>query len=95
MGVFARLLRRSKVTEEASSVEVSADARTTGPEAEEAAEAKGPAGTDERTATESTEPTAAEDGEDGEAGSDVGVEIPQQQSAEATADSEAGEGART
>ncbi|MFJ9726760.1 hypothetical protein ACIRP3_28760 [Streptomyces sp. NPDC101209] len=92
MGVFARLLRRSKVTEEASPVEVPADARTAGPEAEEAAEAKGPAGAEERTATESTEPTAAEDGE---AGSEAGVEIPQQQSAEAAADSEAGEGAHT
>ncbi|MFF1305075.1 hypothetical protein [Streptomyces sp. NPDC058307] len=41
MGVFARLLRRSKATEEASTAEAQADIPTTEPAAEEAAEAKG------------------------------------------------------
>ncbi|TQJ90468.1 hypothetical protein [Streptomyces sp. SLBN-31] len=89
MGVFARLLRRSNTTEEASPAEVPAAARTAGAEAEEAAEAKGSAGTEERAGTESTATEARE------AGSDEGVEIPKQQSAEDAADSEAGEGART
>ncbi len=44
MGVFARLLRRSKATAEAPAAEAQADSAKAGPEAEEtakAAEAKG------------------------------------------------------
>lgn len=41
MGVFARLLRRSKATEEASTAETQADIPTAEPAAEEAAEARG------------------------------------------------------
>jgi hypothetical protein len=41
MGVFARLLRRSKAREEASTAETQADIATAEPAAEEAAEAKG------------------------------------------------------
>ncbi|WP_328978615.1 hypothetical protein [Streptomyces canus] len=44
MGVFARLLRRSKATEEASTAETQADIRTAEPAAEEAGEAKGSTG---------------------------------------------------
>ncbi|MFJ4370933.1 hypothetical protein [Streptomyces chartreusis] len=89
MGVFARLFRRSKATEEASTVEVQADTPTAEQAAEEPAEAKGSA---EARAEEAARPTASEavasDGDDG-------VEIPKQQSADEAADSEAGEGART
>ncbi|WP_329294244.1 hypothetical protein [Streptomyces pseudovenezuelae] len=41
MGVFARLLRRSKATEEASTAETQADIPTAESAAEEAAQAKG------------------------------------------------------
>ncbi|MFE1840640.1 hypothetical protein [Streptomyces sviceus] len=123
MGVFARLLRRSKATEEASTAETQADILTAEPTAEEAAEAKGStdaeaevdteagAGTgtevesegegDARVEVEVTE-TATAEGTDGSTATEAvedaaaeGVEIPKQQSAEATADHEADEGART
>jgi hypothetical protein len=84
MGVFARLLRRSKATEEASTAEAQADTLTAETEAEVAEEAKGssePAG--EATAEETAEAATTED-----------VDIPQQQTAEKAADNEAGEGAR-
>ncbi|EFH28904.1 predicted protein [Streptomyces sviceus ATCC 29083] len=125
MGVFARLLRRSKATEEASTAETQADILTAEPAAEAAAEAKGStdaeadagagtevgteaaAGTgtevegDARAEVEVTE-TATAEGTDGPTATEAvedaaaeGVEIPKQQSAEATADHETGEGART
>ncbi|MEU9287784.1 hypothetical protein AB0D57_24540 [Streptomyces sp. NPDC048275] len=86
MGVFARLLRRSKATEEASTAEVQADTQTAdaGAEAEVAEEAKGsPESGGEAEAAQTAETTTTED-----------VEIPQQQTAEKAADNEAGEGAR-
>ncbi|WP_432196883.1 hypothetical protein [Streptomyces sp. bgisy027] len=89
MGVFARLFRRSKSTEEASTVEVQADTPTAEQAAEETAEAKGSAGAEVEKAAQ---PTASESVE---ADGDDGVEIPKQQSADEAADSEAGEGART
>ncbi|SDP67447.1 hypothetical protein SAMN04487981_13244 [Streptomyces sp. cf386] len=97
MGVFARLLRRSKAAEEASTVEAQADTPTAEPVTEEAAaaaEAKEPA---ETKADEATESTAARStaAESVETDADDSVEIPKQQSADETADSEAGEGART
>ncbi|MDH6222161.1 hypothetical protein [Streptomyces pseudovenezuelae] len=104
MGVFARLLRRSKATEEASTAEAQDGAVTAPAEsvAEEAAEAKGSAKTSEDQSEDAgaaeVEPTAAQaetPAETVESGSGEGVDIPKQQSAEATADSEAGEGART
>jgi hypothetical protein len=103
MGVFARLLRRSKATEEASTAEAQDGALTACSEsaAEEAAEAKGSAEVrSEDAGAAEVEPTAAQaETPAGTAGSDAGsgegVEIPKQQSAEATSDSEAGEGART
>lgn len=95
MGVFARLLRRSKATEEASVAEAQADTTTAGPGAEEAAEAKGSAeaGVVERTEAEAeAEQTVAQTrtvAQTAEADSGDGVEIPKQQSAEEAADSEA------
>ena len=93
MGVFARLLRRSKATEEASVAEAQADTTTAGPGAQEAAEAKGSAeaGVVERTEAEA-EQTVAQTrtvAQTAEADSGDGVEIPKQQSAEEAADSEA------
>ena len=99
MGVFARLLRRSKATEEASVAEAQADTTTAGPGAEEAAEAKGSAeaGVVERTEAEAEVEVEAEQtvaqtrtvAQTAEADSGDGVEIPKQQSAEEAADSEA------
>lgn len=92
MGVFARLLRRSKAAEEASTAEAGAATPTAEPEAEkaaeatESAEAETTAGTD---AGDTAEPTATEAVE---AGAAEGVDIPKQQSADEAA---AGEGART
>ncbi|MFF7864875.1 hypothetical protein ACFZCT_00235 [Streptomyces qaidamensis] len=89
MGVFARLLRRSKATAETPAAEAQTDTAKAGPEAEaaEATEAKGTDG-----AGEAAEPA-------GEAAAEVteseGVDIPKQQSTEKAADNEAGEGART
>ncbi|WP_020121853.1 hypothetical protein [Streptomyces canus] len=117
MGVFARLLRRSKATEGASAAETQADILTAGSAAEEAAEAKGSTDAEAKAGSgtgievegdarvevkvEVTETDAAEDTDGSTATEAVedaaaeGVEIPKQQSAEATADHEADEGART
>ena len=92
MGVFARLLRRSKATEEASTAEPQAGTQTVEPAAE-AAEAKGLAETEVPTGAE-TDPTA-EAPESVETASAEDVEIPKQQSAEDAADTEAGKGACT
>ncbi|WP_030227694.1 hypothetical protein [Streptomyces sp. NRRL WC-3626] len=89
MGVFARIFRRSKATEETRAAEARADEAAAGTGTEDstgAAEPKESAG-----APESTGP--AEHRAKEVPGTDT-VEIPKQQSAEA-ADSEAGEGART
>jgi hypothetical protein len=61
MGVFARLLRRSKATEEASTAETQADIRTAEPTAEEAAEAKGPTDTEAEVTADAGTETEAED----------------------------------
>lgn len=97
MGVFARLLGRSKATEEASTAAVQSDTQTADSEAEVTEEAKGSSEKSEGSesqggsgsdggvaATEPAETTAKDD-----------VEIPQQQTAEKAADNEAGESART
>jgi len=72
MGVFDRILRRSKATEEASTAEAQAAAQTAEPVAEEAAEAERPAeGTVEATATEAVDipkQQSAEEAADNEAG---------------------------
>lgn len=84
MGVFARLLRRSKATEEASTAEVEAASQPACTEAEVAAKAEG-SSENEGEATAGTAGTdTAED-----------VDIPKQQTAEQAADNDAGEGART
>ncbi|MGW1893046.1 hypothetical protein ACWCP6_22805 [Streptomyces sp. NPDC002004] len=79
MGVFARFLRRSKGTEEASTAEAATAAETVHTEAEEAKETPG---TDAGDAGAKAGATAE------------GVEIPKQQRVEEAADNEAGEGAR-
>ncbi|MEU1275046.1 hypothetical protein [Streptomyces sp. NPDC005799] len=91
MGVFARLLRRSKATEEAST----AAAQDGTPTAQSAAVTEEPAEAKESAeANGSAEAARMTNGTEAET-SGEGVEIPQQQSAEEAADSEAGEGART
>lgn len=89
MGVFARLLGRSKTTEEASGEEQAVAVTDESP-AEETEAAKGSpeagSGAESETTAEKSEAVAVPATE--------GVEIPKQQSAEEAADSEAGEGAR-
>ncbi|WP_328344096.1 hypothetical protein [Streptomyces violaceus] len=103
MGVFARLLRRSKATPEAPAAEAQTDTAKAGPEAEEAAEtleakeaaetleAKGADGTTEAAEAGAEAPAEAP----AEATEGEGVDIPKQQSTDKAADNEAGEGART
>ncbi|CAL9580041.1 hypothetical protein [Streptomyces sp. enrichment culture] len=94
MGVFARLLRRSKATEETSTAEAPAAEPATGAEAAEADAASGTSKTApepaEAVAGAVTESSAKESGADADT-----VGIPKQQSAEEAADNEAGEGAHT
>ncbi|PZT68394.1 hypothetical protein DN402_09790 [Streptomyces sp. SW4] len=94
MGVFARLLRRSKATEEAPAAGQRTGAPAPEPASEDTADAadaaaKGSDGTDgaEKAAAAGPERSAAENSD--------GVEIPKQQSAGAAVDNEAGEGARS
>ncbi|MFF9117455.1 hypothetical protein ACF09Y_17915 [Streptomyces massasporeus] len=92
MGVFARLLRRSKATAETPAAEAQTDTAKAGPETEatEAAETKGTGG-----AEEAAEPAAEAIPEASKSTESEGVDIPKQQSTEKAADNEAGEGART
>ncbi|GGV83406.1 hypothetical protein ABZ178_29700 [Streptomyces massasporeus] len=92
MGVFARLLRRSKATAETPAAEAQTDTAKAGPETEaaDAAETKGTAG-----AEEAAEPTAEATTEASTSTESEGVDIPKQQSTEKAADNDAGEGART
>ncbi|MEU9354022.1 hypothetical protein AB0D65_24380 [Streptomyces griseoloalbus] len=90
MGVFARIFRRSKATEETRTDEAQADGATAEPGAEDAAGVTEPKGSAE--APEGVEVVVKE--ADGEVTGDESVDIPRQQSSEA-AGSEAGEGART
>ncbi|MFI6333380.1 hypothetical protein [Streptomyces sp. NPDC050535] len=84
MGVFARFLRRSKATEEASTAEAQAGTLTAETAAGVAEEAKGSSETEAEVTAETAGTADTED-----------VEIPKQQTAGMAADSEAGEGART
>ena len=97
MGVFARIFGRSKASEEASPAEAEASTVTVDSEAEEAAEPTAPTASSGAEAEDTAPAAAAEtdgtDKADG-TGTDEGVEIPKQQSADEAADSEAGEGAR-
>ncbi|MBB6420176.1 hypothetical protein [Streptomyces sp. AK010] len=92
MGVFARLLRRSKATAETPAAEAQTDTAKAGPETEaaEAAETKGTDGAKEAAETTAEATTEASTSTESE-----GVDIPKQQSTEKAADNEAGEGART
>ncbi|MGW3357653.1 hypothetical protein ACWDFL_19850 [Streptomyces bungoensis] len=95
MGVFARLLGRSKTAQDAAAAEV--PPAGTGPdEAEVAAAVAETARTAEAegTAEDGQEAAAAEADAAGAAAAE-NAEIPQQQSAAGVADREAGEGART
>ncbi|MFG2606998.1 hypothetical protein ACGFT2_26170 [Streptomyces sp. NPDC048514] len=97
MGVFARLLGRSKATQEASAAEAQAGPEPAGAEAvaaesaeakeAESAEARGSAEDGRDEVTERPE-AATDDDATGNA------DIPKQQSAEEAADNEAGDGAR-
>ncbi|MFB9347586.1 hypothetical protein ACFFUA_08935 [Streptomyces heliomycini] len=87
MGVFARLFRRSKATEETRTAEARAGEAAAGAGPESAAGTAEPKGL-----AEAPETAGSAEQEAGEV-SDT-VEIPKQQSAEATG-SETGEGART
>jgi hypothetical protein len=97
MGVFARLLGRSKATQEASAAEAQAGPEPEGAEAAaaepaeaegaESAEARGSAG-DGRD-DETARPEAGTEGD-----ATGSADIPKQQSAEEAADNEAGDGAR-
>lgn len=97
MGVFARLLGKSKATEEASTTAAQADTQTADTAAEVTEEAKGSSASSESSespgGSESEGGTAAAESAAGAATEDV--EIPQQQTAEKAADNDAGEGART
>ncbi|WP_217246318.1 hypothetical protein [Streptomyces sp. AC602_WCS936] len=90
MGVFARLLRRSKTTEEASAEEARTDTPDTERVAEETAQAVETADSGPRNTSES-----AEADESAEAADAEGVGIPKQQSAGEVVDNEADKGART
>ncbi|POX46716.1 hypothetical protein [Streptomyces sp. Ru72] len=89
MGVFARLLRRSKTTEEGRSAETDAAQAVDGAEAGTTGEVKD-AGAAESDGKPEGPPLRSV-----EAAPDDGVGIPKQQSAEKAAGSEADEGART
>ncbi|MEU5520704.1 hypothetical protein ACIQCD_29050 [Streptomyces sp. NPDC093250] len=89
MGVFARLFRRSKTTEETRAAGAQDDRTTTGPVTDDAASAAEPKESAE--VRDTAEPTVKEAGE---VTGTESVDIPKQQSSEA-AGSEAGEGART
>ncbi|GGQ76354.1 hypothetical protein [Streptomyces flaveolus] len=89
MGVFARLFRRSKTTEEASAAETRAETPAPGSTADEkVAEANGPADT----GVGETAPAVTDTAEDADSES---VGIPKQQSAGEAVDNEADKGART
>ncbi|MCZ9354794.1 hypothetical protein NGM36_34390 [Streptomyces mutabilis] len=90
MGVFARLLRRSKTTEGASAEETRTDTADTERAAEETAEAVETADSGPRNTSGS-----AEADESTEAADADGVGIPKQQSAGEAVDNEADKGART
>ncbi|MFF4490216.1 hypothetical protein ACFY0F_27625 [Streptomyces sp. NPDC001544] len=92
MGFFARLLRRSKATEDASAAEPRTETESGGCEAEEPVVTAVPAaGSGAATA----EAEAPEGGETDRPDTAEATEIPKQQSAEEAADNEAGDGART
>ncbi|QDI68654.1 hypothetical protein CD934_08125 [Streptomyces calvus] len=90
MGVFARIFRRSKTTEETQAAGTGAEgAATEPPRTEDAAGAVEPKASDE--APKTAEPAVKE----AEEVTGESVDIPKQQQSSDAADSETGEGART
>ncbi|MDI3098677.1 hypothetical protein PS783_26765 [Streptomyces enissocaesilis] len=91
MGVFARLLRRSKTTEDASAVETRVDTPDAGGAVEErtaeTVEAADPGPRDTVGSPEADQPAETAEAD--------GVGIPKQQSAGEAVDNEADKGART
>ncbi|KOX46832.1 hypothetical protein ACUJ8N_27835 [Streptomyces sp. ESR1.13] len=95
MGVFARLFRRSKSTEEASAGETRTGTPDTGGAAEAGtAEAPEPGDAGPRDTAEAGEATGTT-GTVAEGGDSESVGIPKQQSAGEAVDNEADKGART
>ncbi|MGC9407381.1 hypothetical protein [Streptomyces sp. DZ1-3] len=91
MGVFARLLRKSRNTEEASAAETAGGDTETGRAAEEStAKAAETAEAGPRNTAETDEADTAPEAADSD-----GVGIPKQQSAGEAVDNEADKGART
>ncbi|MFF9205586.1 hypothetical protein ACF1AE_27955 [Streptomyces sp. NPDC014986] len=90
MGVFARLFRRSRTTEETRTAEARADGTAGGSGTGDAAGPTEPKGSDETPRTAETAVREADEVTGGES-----VDIPKQQQSSGAADSEAGEGART
>jgi hypothetical protein len=95
MGVFERLLRRSKATEEAVTADGQAAAQPAATEAQVAVEGEQAAvegkGSSEHEGDGDGEATAAS----AEAATTEDVDIPKQQTAEQAADNDAGKGSRT
>ncbi|MET8562166.1 hypothetical protein ABZV75_16810 [Streptomyces flaveolus] len=96
MGVFARLLGRSKATPEASATAVSAGTEPEETEAEQAesAEARGAGSAEAKDASGDGHGDVTVRSDSGTDDVSEGAGIPRQQAAGEAADSEAGEGAR-
>ncbi|SCE23643.1 hypothetical protein GA0115242_126898 [Streptomyces sp. SolWspMP-5a-2] len=93
MGVFARLIRRSKATEETAAQDASTDGAPGAVTEDGTAGAGAVAPAPERTGA-GAEAGAAEAGPDGVAGAGEGIGIPKQQSVGQATDSGADEDAR-
>ncbi|MGW1795789.1 hypothetical protein ACWCQN_07265 [Streptomyces sp. NPDC001984] len=94
MGVFARLLWKSRATEEASAAEARTGTEPAGPEAEETTAAEESARTTASAEGGTEDATARAETESVEGVAKESAEIPQQHSADEVADSTAREGAR-
>ncbi|MEV5149208.1 hypothetical protein [Streptomyces sp. NPDC052727] len=96
MGVFARLLGRSKATPEAPATAVSADTEPDETEAEQAetAESRGTGSAEAKDASGDGHEDVTVRSDSGTDDASEGAGIPRQQSAGEAADSEAGEDAR-
>jgi hypothetical protein len=97
MGVFARLLRRSKATAETPAAEAQNETAKAGTEPETVEAQTAEAARTAETKGDGETPEAAEPAAEAtpEVTESEGVDIPKQQSTEKAADNEAGEGART
>jgi hypothetical protein len=97
MGVFARLLRRSKATAETPAAEAQNETAKAGTEAETVEAQTAEAARTAEAKGDGENPEAAEPAAEATPGvtESEAVDIPKQQSTEKAADNEAGEGART